>query len=359
MTPPWVAIPPATVHVDAFDPDLLRVAGDYARHRGKIWEVSLSGSPEEVGSHQVELLRAEMLANETVLWSQLDTLVPSAVARFLIFDIARLRFRNVDHLISDRYRREIAAGASMFAPDPFSERIPSYQRMVYLHSLYDVSLSFEHSPLIGCTSFAVTGDAAEGGHSVLTRAFDFEAGDIFDSHKAIFLVHETGRLAYASVAWPGLIGAVTGMNEAGLALVVHGGRAREARSSGEPLTHTMRDILGEARSTDEAVRALAMREPMVSHIVMLVDAAGNVSTPSAYTWIVDTTAPVVTLMGKPTNPSTSASATPRPASASARSRRRASSRSSATSSSSPTRRARRSATARSRVTRCSAASSSS
>jgi len=277
MTPPWVAIPPATVHVDAFDPDLLRVAGDYARHRGKIWEVSLSGSPEEVGSHQVELLRAEMLANETVLWSQLDTLVPSAVARFLIFDIARLRFRNVDHLISDRYRREIAAGASMFAPDPFSERIPSYQRMVYLHSLYDVSLSFEHSPLIGCTSFAVTGDAAEGGHSVLTRAFDFEAGDIFDSHKAIFLVHETGRLAYASVAWPGLIGAVTGMNEAGLALVVHGGRAREARSSGEPLTHTMRDILGEARSTDEAVRALAMREPMVSHIVMLVDAAGNVA----------------------------------------------------------------------------------
>ena len=152
---------------------------------------------------------------------------------------------------------------------------------MYLHSLYDLSLSFEHSPLIGCTSFALTGDATEGGHSVLARNFDFEAGDIFDSHKAVFLVRESGQLAYASVAWPGLIGALTGMNEEGLALVVHGGRAGEARNSGEPLVHTMRDVLGEARSTEDAVRMLATREPMVSHIVMLVDAGGQLSRSSS------------------------------------------------------------------------------
>jgi hypothetical protein len=275
MMPPEVTVPASTAQADAADPDLLRVGKDYARHRGRIWEVALSGTPEELGAHQVALLRSEMLANESALWNELDNLVPSAVARFLIFDIARLRFRNVDRLLSDRHRREIAAAASTFAPDPYSERIPSYQRMVYLHSLYDVSLSFEHSPLIGCTSFALDGEATEGGHSILARTFDFEAGEIFDTHKAVFLVHENGRVPYASVAWPGLIGAVTGMNEAGLALVVHGGRAREARNRGEPLVHTMRDVLGEAHTTEEALRALAAREPMVSHIVMLVDAAGD------------------------------------------------------------------------------------
>jgi hypothetical protein len=277
MMPPLVTVPHVMAHADPGDPDLLRVGGDYARHRGKIWEVALSGSPEELGAHQVALLRSEMLANERELWSQLDTRVPSAFARFLIFDIARVRFRNADRSISDRHRREIAATASTFVPDPFNERIPSYQRMVYLHSLYDMSLSFEHSPLIGCTSFALTGDVAEAGHSLLARTFDFEAGEIFDSHKAVFLIHESGRLAYASVAWPGLIGTLTGMNEAGLALVVHGGRAREAKSCGEPLVHTMRDVLGEARSTEDAVRSLAASEPMVSHIVMLVDAAGDVA----------------------------------------------------------------------------------
>jgi predicted choloylglycine hydrolase len=275
MMPPPVTVPTTLAHADPGAPDLLRVGKDYARHRGKIWEVALSGTPEELGAHQVALLRSEMLANESALWSQLDTLVPSAVVRFLIFDIARVRFRNIDRFISDRHRREIAATASAFAPDPFSEKIPSFQRMVYLHSLYDVGLSFEHSPLIGCTSFALAGEATEGGHSILARTFDFEAGEIFDSHKAVFLIREKDRLGYASVAWPGLIGTVTGMNEAGLALVVHGGRAREARNSGEPLVHTMRDVLGEARTTEEAVRALAAREPMVSHIVMVVDAAGD------------------------------------------------------------------------------------
>src|SRR5439155_8118801 len=59
--------------------------------------------------------------------------------------------------------------------------------------------------------------------------------------------------------------------------VVHGGRAREPQSSGEPLVHTMRDVLGLARSTDEAIDMLRRRDPMVSHIVMLADASGRVA----------------------------------------------------------------------------------
>src|SRR5262249_3017370 len=154
-------------------------------------------------------------------------------------------------------------GAAAFSPDPWSDRIPTYQRMVYLQSLYDVSLSFEHSPLIGCTSFALTGDAAAGGHTMLARAFDFEAGDVFDDGKAVFLVRETGKIPYASVAWPGLIGAVSGINAEGLSLVVHGARARAPTAQGEPVLHTLRDVLARARTTDEAIAVLSERKPMV------------------------------------------------------------------------------------------------
>ena len=275
MLPPEVTVPSDAATVDSRNADLSWVGSDYARHRGKIWEVSLSGSPEQIGAHQVSLLRAEMLANEAELWTQLEMLVPSALTRMLIFDLARIRFRHIDQLMSEPRRREIAAAASTFAPDPWTTRIPSYQRMVYLHSLYDVSLSFEHSPLLGCTSFALTGSAAENGHTLLARAFDFEAGRLFDDHKAVFLVRESGKIPYASVAWPGLVGVVTGMNEAGVALVVHGGRARDVRSSGQPLVHTMRDVLAEARTTEEALALLGAREPMVSHLVMLADRAGD------------------------------------------------------------------------------------
>jgi len=275
MLPPEVSVATCASSAEPGHPDVVRIERDYARHRGKIWEVALSGSPEEIGAHHALLLRSEMLANEAALWSKLEQLVPSAWARLVVFDIARLRFRNIDLLMSDAHRREIAATADAMQPDPWSSRIPSYQRMVYLHSLYDVSLSFEHSPLIGCTSFALNGARTNGGHTLLARNFDFEAGDIFDEHKAVFVVHEVGRLGYASVAWPGLIGVVTGVNEAGVALVVHGARAKKSEASGEPLVHTMRDVLGLAHSTEEAIAILRARGAMVSHMVMVADASGD------------------------------------------------------------------------------------
>ena len=45
MMPPLVTMPEVSVHADPGDPDLRRVGNDYARHRGKIWEVALSGRP--------------------------------------------------------------------------------------------------------------------------------------------------------------------------------------------------------------------------------------------------------------------------------------------------------------------------
>jgi isopenicillin-N N-acyltransferase like protein len=277
MIPPEVTLPRGDAAVDPRDPDLSIYDGDYARHRGRIWEVALHGDPEEIGARQVRLLRSEMVANETQLWRELELVVPSRFARFLVFDVARLRFRGIDAMMTESRRREVAAAARAFEPDPWDSRIPTYQRMVYLQSLYDVSLSFERSPLIGCTSFGLTGEAAEAGHTLLARNFDFEAGSIFDEHKAVFLVRETGRIPYASVAWPGLVGAVTGMNNAGLALVVHGARAREPVSRGEPLVQTMRDVLGLAHGTDEALKLLGERPSMVSHLVMLADARGDIA----------------------------------------------------------------------------------
>jgi len=204
-------------------PGGLRVLGrGYARPRGKILEVRLAGTPEEIGHQHGRLLYREMVHNEGTLYAQFEHHVPFAPLRWLIMDLSRLRFQEVDGGMQPERRREIAAQARAFAPDPFEGVLPTYHRFVFLHSLYDIALSFEHSPLIGCTSFALTDGAFAGGHAVLARAFDFEAGPVFDEGKAVFLMHEEGRIPYASVAWPGLVGAVSGMNAEGLAAVVHG-----------------------------------------------------------------------------------------------------------------------------------------
>ncbi|MDC0685792.1 C45 family autoproteolytic acyltransferase/hydolase [Sorangium atrum] len=273
-------IEPPPIRAAAGEPEAgpggLRVLGPaYVRRRGRILEARLSGSPEEIGHQHGRLFYPEMAQNEGTLYEQFHHYVPVAPLRWLIMDLSRLEFRDVDQGMTEGVRREIAAQARAFSPDPFDGVLPTYHRFVFLQSLYDIALSFEHSPLIGCTSFALTGTASADGHAVLARNFDFEAGPVFDEGKAVFLVHEQGKIPYASVSWPGLIGAVTGMNAAGLALVVHGGRAGEPRAAGEPVVHTMREVLGRARNVDEALAILEARAPMVSHLVMLVDAGGE------------------------------------------------------------------------------------
>jgi hypothetical protein len=237
--------------------------------------VHLSGSPEAIGAAHARWLRESMLAEEAELWGQFEHHVPWWIARVGIVDYSRLRFMHVDRGVPEARRREVAAEALALQPDPFAARIPSYQRMMFLYALYDISLSLEHSPLIGCTSFAFDGEATADGHALVARAFDFEAGDLLDRDKVVFVVREDGGIPFASVAWPGFVGVVTGMNAEGVVVVVHGARAREPVAEGLPVAFALRQVLERAHDTAEAVDILRSQQVMVSHIVFVGDGAGR------------------------------------------------------------------------------------
>lgn len=272
MSPPEIAA--ASQLELTHEGDVRRIGQAYARKRGNILEVRLVGSPEEIGDQHARLLYDEMVASEAQLYTTLEKLVPIAPLRWLIFDVARVIHRGADGTMTKERLAEIAAQARAFSPDPFEDTFPTYQRLVYLNSLYDIALGFEHSPMMGCTSFTATGKSTAGAHTILARNFDFEAGSVYDEGKVVFLVREQGKIPFASVAWPGLVGVLSGMNAKGLGVVVHGGRARDARAKGEPVVHTTRALLGEASTVDEAIAMLEQRQPMVSHILLLVDATG-------------------------------------------------------------------------------------
>jgi isopenicillin-N N-acyltransferase like protein len=273
LVPPAVTLP--REHATTVHDGVRRFGKAYARRVGSILQVGLIGDPDTIGYSHARLLYPEMVENEGVLLGRFKDQVPMRAARSFLLDLAQLRYRDVDQQMAPERLREIAAGAQGFQPDPFAELFPTFQRFVYLNALYDISLSFEGSPLIGCTTFTFDGPATSDGSGVLARAFDFEVDDIFDRRKAVFLVRETGKLPFASVAWPGLVGVVSGMNLEGVAVVVHGGRAREPAAMGEPVVHALRRVLSEARTTEQAAQLLAARTPMVSHIVIVTDAHGH------------------------------------------------------------------------------------
>lgn len=273
LSPPPIAEPRGDASRSS--PTLRRFGDSYVLARGKLLEVGLRGTPQQIGFQHARLLYPEMVANEGILLRRFEEQVPSKLARGMLLDLAELRYAHVDRGMSLSRREEIAAGARGFQPDPYSGLFPTYQRFVYLNALYDMALSFEHSPLIGCTTLTLGGDALDGGGGILARAFDFEVDEVFDRHKAVFLVREEGKIPFASVAWPGLVGVVSGMNESGVAVVVHGARGGSPTAEGEPVVHALRRVLSTARDTEEALRALAERPAMVSHIVILSDEHGR------------------------------------------------------------------------------------
>lgn len=278
---------------------ITRLGPSWMRKRGSIFEVSLSGDAPARGAAVSRLLRREMVEDENALYSAFKKGVPFAPARWAIMDLGQWQFRKVESGIPVAYRDEIAGIAQGFQPDPFSGILPSYHRFVFLYAVYDIALSFEKSPLIGCTTFTVppnpepphepqmhitreqiaerAGDweAATRGHSILARAFDFEAGEPFDRDKVVFLVREPGRIPFASVGWPGFVGVVSGMNREGVAIVVHGGRAGTPRPVGIPVVFSLREALSTAHTTEDAVKTLSSHQVMVSHITIVSDSTGK------------------------------------------------------------------------------------
>jgi predicted choloylglycine hydrolase len=275
MMPPQIAASALPTSVTEDANGVRRLGANYTQKIAGVREVFLAGSPEEIGNAHARLLREAMIADENEVWGDFSKFVPVSLARTLMMDVGRVRYRHVDSGVPEPRRRELAAQANAFQPDPFADHMPTYERMMFLHSLYDIALSFEHSPLLGCSAFGLGPERTKDGHAIMARAFDFEAGEMYDRDKAVYFVAEDGKIPFASVAWPGMVGVLSGMNLEGVSVVVNGGRAREPRVSGEPVIFTLRDVLQNAHDTNEAIAILSKQDVMVSHIVLVGDAGGH------------------------------------------------------------------------------------
>ncbi len=251
------------------------VGPSYSMVRAGVREAYIEGTPEQLGERNARLLGDRMNADESALWGSFEHFVPLSFLRTLIMDISQVRYRHIEDNVPEARRRELASAADAMQPDPNAHRMPTYERVVFLHSVYDISLSFEHSPLIGCSAFALGPQVTKDGHVYVGRAFDMEIGDVFDTDKVVYFVRENGRIPYASVAWPGLTGVLTGMNLEGVMVLVNGARAGEPRTTGLPVVFSLRETLQSAHDTDEAVEVLKKQDVMVSHIVFVADAKGK------------------------------------------------------------------------------------
>jgi isopenicillin-N N-acyltransferase like protein len=100
-----------------------------------------------------------------------------------------------------------------------------------------------------------------------------DGGDRIAEAPLVSLVRPEGSIPYASVGWPGLVGAVTGVNGEGIAVMVHpaaGSDVRMSRSA-RPVALLARDLLEQAHTLDEAVRMIEQTTPLGAAGFLIVD----------------------------------------------------------------------------------------
>ena len=115
--------------------------------------------------------------------------------------------------------------------------------------------------LMGCSSFTVWGDQVAGGGVLTARNFDWPLTGRFLLSQTLLVVQhpaDSERNPTASIAWPGYVGAVTGVAADGAAAYLHVGSARIAlpEPSSWPSAIAARRIL-ETRATGGARFAAA------------------------------------------------------------------------------------------------------
>ena len=93
----------------------------------------------------------------------------------------------------------------------------------------------------------------------------------------VTIAHPDGRLAWASVGWPGQLGVVTGVNAPGIAVMVDPARTADVRATraGRPIALLARMVLEQAHTLDEAVKLVEQTPTMGSATFVLADGQSN------------------------------------------------------------------------------------
>lgn len=239
------------------------------RERG-VWEIHLEGEPYQMGWAHSRLGQQMHLVQEEYLFNEFERYVPSSLARWGIKLLVRVGYRKLADFIP-LPRKEELAGEAAASVDLHADFLPIYQRLVYYHSLHDITQGVEHSPLLGCSAFAASGAATPGGHLIIGRNFDFEGPEPFDRDKAVIFFREKGRIPLVSVAWAGMGGVVTGINAEGVFVSINAARTEDKGGVGMPVEILVREILGQAHNLEDVVRLVRETPIMVPDFYLVGD----------------------------------------------------------------------------------------
>lgn len=250
--------------------DLAPAKGWFAPRRGpdEIHQLVVEGNSRARGRYVGRATATLLAAQEGELQRQLRHAIPWAVAQRGLELFLMRWFSGIEEYIDERELDEMA-GVGESAPHAYDFLADGFTRQVAYHGIHEVGQLFVDvgGADMGCTVFAVPGTSGW----TVGRNFDFEGGRIFDEEKILKWVFPERGLAYVSIIWAGMVGAVTGVNQNGVYVSINAAGSTDFRRLGTPTTLVAARMLGAAQNAEEAVQILSAATTFITDIFVVAD----------------------------------------------------------------------------------------
>ncbi|WP_426483397.1 C45 family autoproteolytic acyltransferase/hydolase [Flavobacterium sp. 2] len=256
--------------------DSVFIAGNNSLLKNKqgLWELYVEGDPLEIGLNTGALSDSLLQKQQQIFFSKIKDLVPSKFEQKMLRHFLKWYNRKLYANVPEEYQTEIF-GVSQYTSHEFDNIAPQYQRGLYLHAAHDIGHALQDLALVGCSSFAAWGEKSEDGNLILGRNFDFYVNDAFAENKIVAFIKPQQGHNFMMVSWPGMIGAVSGMNQQGLTVTINAAKSEIPLTAKTPISILTREILQHAQNIDEAIAIAKKRSVFVSESIMVGSAQDN------------------------------------------------------------------------------------
>lgn len=166
-------------------------------------------------------------------------------------------------------------------PDDYQRELDAIGRASHIDrdSLVLGNTLFDLKKMLACSALLVEPRRSVTGEPLLARNLDYPALGYAQDYSLVTVYRPKGKHSFAAVGFPGLVGCLSGMNDAGLSLAVLEvfqikSGSKKLDRAGDPYALCYRRILEECTSIEQARQALEQMHRTTTTNLVLADRDG-------------------------------------------------------------------------------------
>ncbi|MFA6449460.1 MAG: C45 family peptidase [bacterium] len=237
-----------------------------------LYLVKLEGTPYEMGLQQGTLFKEEIRDVYKIYLN--DLIYKKWIKEYAILKGAQEAYANPKKSMA-KFAKTIE---STIPPEYIEEMkgLAEGSGLTY-EDVLNMSAHVDYFAMLMCSTFVATGKATTDGKLIQARNLDWASGGLkeLDKYSTVFVMKPSKGHSFVSIIYPGIVGALTAVNDAGLTVELNFSMAKENGKIGMPALIIVRYIAQNAGTLDEAEKLLREIPRIAGYNIMLTDNKTN------------------------------------------------------------------------------------